>query len=343
MDNNKIGKNIASLRKAKKLTQQQLGDKLFVTDKAVSKWERGLSLPDITILENLAKELDTDIYDILQIEKENDIDIESLLVDERKNLKKNLKRKIVIYMLPIALLFYILLFKLIPFGYNIEHPRYAHTENKIINLGIPKFSFLMKNTENSYSYKSFRGKAVLKSELKNYVNTLKHISCNGTTYFYDNDVNITITDYGVKGNLFYSTIFYNIRNGNYCDELQRKEYSKKIGTLNTFRTLYADTSNLLIYFLPTLKLDSNKNEWLASLDIYYNDNQNKKLLEKSSGTFEIVDSELTYYRTEIIEQAVNLEIPTVSTFAIKNQKLILKENYLNNYEKSITLKYGDNL
>lgn len=174
-------------------------------------------------------------------------------------------------------------------------------------------------------------------------NTLKHISCNGTTYFYDNDVNITITDYGVKGNLFYSTIFYNIRNGNYCDELQRKEYSKKIGTLNTFRTLYADTSNLLIYFLPTLKLDSNKNEWLASLDIYYNDNKNKKLLEKSSGTFEIIGSELTYYRTKIIEQAVNLEIPTVSTFAIKNKKLILKENYLNNYEKSIILKYGDNL
>lgn len=43
MDNNKIGKNIASLRRTKKLTQQQLGDKLFVTDKAVSKWERGVS------------------------------------------------------------------------------------------------------------------------------------------------------------------------------------------------------------------------------------------------------------------------------------------------------------
>ena len=42
MDNNKIGQYIASLRKEKKLTQQQLGDKLFVTDKAVSKWERGL-------------------------------------------------------------------------------------------------------------------------------------------------------------------------------------------------------------------------------------------------------------------------------------------------------------
>lgn len=43
MDNNKIGRNIASLRKANNLTQQQLGDKLFLTDKAVSKWERGVS------------------------------------------------------------------------------------------------------------------------------------------------------------------------------------------------------------------------------------------------------------------------------------------------------------
>ena len=45
MDNNKIGKFIASLRKEKNLTQQELGDKLFVTDKAVSKWERGVADP----------------------------------------------------------------------------------------------------------------------------------------------------------------------------------------------------------------------------------------------------------------------------------------------------------
>ena len=65
MDNNKIGKFIASLRKEKGLTQQELGDKLFVTDKAVSKWERGLSFPDITILEKLAFELNVDVSEIL--------------------------------------------------------------------------------------------------------------------------------------------------------------------------------------------------------------------------------------------------------------------------------------
>lgn len=338
MDNNKIGKYIASLRKEKNLTQQQLGDKLFVTDKAVSKWERGLSLPDITILEKLANELDTDIYSILQLEKKGNMDVEKILDDERKKIKKQSSRKIIIYISLIIFASCIALFKLIPFGYNIEHIRYTHTENKLINLGVPKFSFLMKNNENSYSYKSFRGRSVLKSELKSYVNTLDHISCNDTTYFYDSDADITIVDYNVKGNILYSTISYSIRNGNYCSELQVKEYSEKLGTLNTFRTLYNEDSNLVIYFLPSLKINDNKNERATTLDVYYNDGENRKVIEKSSGTFEIINNELIYYRTEIMEHENSVEIPSVSIFVIKEQKLILKENYLKDYEKDITLK-----
>lgn len=337
MDNNKIGKYIASRRKEKGLTQQELGNKLFVTDKAVSKWERGLSLPDITILEKLADVLNTDIYNVLQVEKKNNLDIEKILNDERNKIKKELNKKIIIYILPIIFASCIIFFKLIPFGYNIEHPIYTHSENKIINLGIPKFSLLMKNNENSYSYKNFRGKSILKSELKSYVNTLKHISCNNTTYFYDSDANITIIDYDVKGNIIYSTISYNIRNGNYCNEWQIKEYSSKLGTLNTFRTLYTEDSNLAIYFLPSLKTSDN-NEWAATLDIYYNDGKTEKVIEKSSGRFEIINNELIYYRDKIIDRGNDIEIPNVSKFVIKEQKLILKENYLKDYEKSITLK-----
>ena len=338
MDNNKIGKFIASRRKEKGLTQQELGDRLFVTDKAVSKWERGLSLPDITILEKLADELDTDIYNILQVEKKNNINIEKILQEERTRIRKQVNKKTIIFILPIILICCIALFKLIPFGYDIQHIRYTHTENKLINLGIPKFSFLKKNNENSYSYKSFRGASVLKSELKNYVNTLEHISCNNTTYFYDSDSNITIVDYGVKENIFYNTISYNIRNGNYCNDWQIKEYSKRLGTLNTFRTLYAEDSNLIIQFLPSLKISDSKNEWIATLYVYYNDGVTKKIIERSSGTFEIINNDLIYYRTEITEHENNIDIPNVSTFVIKEQKLILKENYLKEYEKSITLK-----
>ena len=42
----KIGRFIADCRKSKNLTQEELAEKLYITDRAVSKWERGLSLPD---------------------------------------------------------------------------------------------------------------------------------------------------------------------------------------------------------------------------------------------------------------------------------------------------------
>lgn len=337
MDNNKIGKYIAALRKQKNLTQQQLGDKLFVTDKAVSKWERGLSLPDITILEKLADVLDTDICSILQVEKKNNIDIEKIIQEERIKIKKQMIKKVIICISPIILISIITLYKLIPFGYDINHFRYDFNVNKLINLGVPKFSFLMKNNENSYSYKNLRGKSVLISEIKSYVNTLEHISCNNTTYFYDSDANITIVDYSVKGNIFYNTISYSIRNGNYCNIQQAEEYNKKLGKIDAYFILYSEESNIIVNFLPSLKTNS-QNEWLATLDIYYKDGDNRQVIEKSSGTFEIINDELIYYRTKINEHKNNIVIPTVSNFVIKNQKLILKENYLKDYEKSIILK-----
>jgi len=55
MDNKKIGKLIADLRKKKGLTQQELGDKVGVGFRSVSKWERGITLPDITIINEISK------------------------------------------------------------------------------------------------------------------------------------------------------------------------------------------------------------------------------------------------------------------------------------------------
>ena len=50
-----FGTYIAENRKQLGMTQAQLADRLHVTDKAVSKWERGLSYPDVTLLEPLAE------------------------------------------------------------------------------------------------------------------------------------------------------------------------------------------------------------------------------------------------------------------------------------------------
>ena len=65
MNIEKIGEQISVLRKAKGLTQNELGERLGISFQAVSKWERGETLPDITILPDLANILETTIDFIL--------------------------------------------------------------------------------------------------------------------------------------------------------------------------------------------------------------------------------------------------------------------------------------
>ena len=65
MDIEKVGNQIAMLRKKKGLTQNDLGERLGVTFQAVSKWERGETLPDTAILPDLANVLETTVDFIL--------------------------------------------------------------------------------------------------------------------------------------------------------------------------------------------------------------------------------------------------------------------------------------
>ena len=64
-----IGETIATLRKEKGMTQNQLAEKMNVTDKAVSKWERDLSCPDINTISKLADILDVSVEELLKVKK----------------------------------------------------------------------------------------------------------------------------------------------------------------------------------------------------------------------------------------------------------------------------------
>ena len=66
MDAEKIGKGIHFLRKRYGFTQRHLAELLNISDKAVSKWERGLSVPDVSLLSLLAQIFDTDIESLLE-------------------------------------------------------------------------------------------------------------------------------------------------------------------------------------------------------------------------------------------------------------------------------------
>lgn len=90
MDQIKIGGFIAACRKEKDLTQTQLAEKLGITNKAVSKWETGKSLPDASIMLALCKVLDITVNDLLCGEVVN---MENYNKEMENNLMELVKQK----------------------------------------------------------------------------------------------------------------------------------------------------------------------------------------------------------------------------------------------------------
>ena len=116
MDKEKTGQLITELRKEKGLTQKQLADALNVTDKAVSKWERGLSFPDISMLEPISELLGVSIMEILAGERQSGeetmsreeaqdlINASVELSEEEIRHKKERSRLIIIILIVLAML-----------------------------------------------------------------------------------------------------------------------------------------------------------------------------------------------------------------------------------------------
>ena len=88
MDQEKIGKFILELRKDKKMTQQELADKFGVTDRAISKWENGRGMPDISLMKPLCEILDITLNELISGEK---IDKKEYQKKSDENIFKTIK------------------------------------------------------------------------------------------------------------------------------------------------------------------------------------------------------------------------------------------------------------
>ena len=73
-----LGAMIAELRKQHGMTQLELAEKMGVTDKAVSKWERDLSCPDINSIPNLAEILGVSVEELMQVKKEAEVPVSKM-------------------------------------------------------------------------------------------------------------------------------------------------------------------------------------------------------------------------------------------------------------------------
>lgn len=115
MNQQKIGKFIASCRKEKKLTQAVLAEKLGITDRAVSKWETGKCMPDISLIPELCEALEININELLSGERLNMMNYQKMAEEnlirlqeqEELNNKKLLHLEIIIGI--ISTVFYFLM------------------------------------------------------------------------------------------------------------------------------------------------------------------------------------------------------------------------------------------
>lgn len=93
INNEKFGKFLTEIRKEKQMTQKELADKLFVSDKTVSKWECGNSMPNVALLIPIADVLEITVTELLRGEK----------LKEKKTLKNDEVETLVVNSLDLSL------------------------------------------------------------------------------------------------------------------------------------------------------------------------------------------------------------------------------------------------
>ena len=283
MDNHQIGKFITELRKEKGLTQQQLGERLYVTDKAVSKWERGLSLPDITLLEKLAQELDVDVSEILQGKrgKKKNINVEEEIekvvqkMEEEQRLRKKRLKKICF-----SIFFLLIILLLVSFLFIHFYDRKYHPS-------------IIREGDNTYEF-GFLGNYSLEKEG---LDEFQEVVEKTETLDYDK-INISYMDIEVdqRGNLLKFNIHVQyfdenltwLGDGYYLYEEQNLHYQYETAKENTSVLVmtYAKSSTVE-YISEKLKMIPLKKQiHLSDLNYYHLLFQNNRSLEEGMPVFD---------------------------------------------------------
>lgn len=162
----KIGNFIADLRKEKNLTQKDLANILYVTDRAISKWERGKGCPDISLLDNLSKALDVSIIEILKGERMNKKEQvkNNELIYSMNYAEINMKEKInsivnTVVITIIAFIFLLLLFynlKIIVYLNESYYPNTIYTGDSELFNNVKNNLKIIRNNQGKYTEKEYK-------------------------------------------------------------------------------------------------------------------------------------------------------------------------------------------
>lgn len=293
MDYKKIGEFIQTRRKTLGLTQKQLGEKLNVTDKAVSKWETGLGCPDVSLLGELSEALEVGIGEILNGEyneslKDNSEFIKKAVDYSKKVTEDNIYEKIrkILYIVLILITFYMTF------------------------MGIKQFIYLSDGIE----FRSYKNDIAYEQFEKLKENT-KIIKEKGYLVYKD-----SVSDYSFD---YADSLEFLIKRIDYTKLLSNKTVEIKNTELINIEGLVADIHNMDIFCLSMLKNKDKENSKYYDLAI-----SSEPLF---LSMYYVVDEKGNLQGTSMYDNETSMEIYYSDLLyrydEIKDNKKILKQYY----------------
>lgn len=223
MDQEKIGKFIAKLRKDKNMTQVELANKLEVTDRAISKWENGRGLPDVSLFEPICQELNISINELLKGEKIVESNSEHLFAETMMKYSRYIKRKekqkiVFLLIIIVIVLFAFIATATLSFNKTFFETKYTSDFVSNVNIPIPKYSYYRGTggmDEYTTKLKTLKQPDEVNILIDRYLWSLEKIEYNNELYYYDKENDFTILQYRINndGIGFVNTIYITYKEG----------------------------------------------------------------------------------------------------------------------------------
>lgn len=228
MDLIKIGKYISKNRKLMNLTQEQLGQKLGVTGKTISRWENGNYMPDISLLLPLSEILNISVTELLNgenIDKNDCLKIsEANLINYSKYLKRKEHKKLIITFILSIIVIFILFVSIILISNKtfFKNKYVSDFENNVV-ISIPKFTYYRGTGGMGVHYtklKTLKQPDEVNIHIDRYLSTLESFNCCDKVYYYNSKNDFTIFQYHINndGIGFVNTIYIGYHDGKYCED-----------------------------------------------------------------------------------------------------------------------------
>ncbi len=247
MDQVKIGKFIAESRKDKNLTQSELGEKLGISKNAVSKWERGISMPDVSIMKELCNVLDISLNEFFNGESDNS---EDGLINYLKEEKKKRKKRLIISIISLILVLIISLLLLFFINnYNKVNGYFLTGESENFSYGYDDTLLILSNIKNIISIGDVKIKNnnIKTSDIKEISLKYNNTTLIGGNYylsgiFYENNGYDELFFEEARNNIdkWYIEIIYSMNN----EEKKEVVNLKAINILSNDKVLYTKQENI---------------------------------------------------------------------------------------------------